>query len=416
MTQPKRFPVWAERLLLVIAAPVVFVGLCEIAIWALGIDTDLARNENARIAVPVWLLADEGWVADRRTKLRRSGGEPIAAEDVAWLYHFEEARWIQYKLKPNIDVEAVNPFNEIEVEKHVTFRIRSNGDGFRDDPFPPKSPGKVRIVTIGDSSTFGWGSERENTFQALLQERLDRWQPGRFEILNLGIPGHNSRHGTGMLVHYALPLQPDLLIISYGANDPRLVPNPTDDLLATHEGWLAAVRFQLLRLNTYRLLRKVVLSAIDPLSRPTEDEAEGRAKVPAVDVDAYQANLERMAAAMDGRGGAVVFLSVCTGDRRYVATMRNVADETDAPFLDVRQLFTDRVDELESGTLMPDLVAHYRRLYGRQAMERQRSLYVTSDGCHPNRIGNTLIAEQLEGKVRDALGQPPLPSSPGESP
>lgn len=416
MDEPKRIPVWAERLLLIVGAPLVFLALSEAAIALLGIDTDLARNDNARIAVPVWLLADEGWVADRRTKLRRSGGEPIAAEDVAWLYHFEEARWIQYKLKPDIDVEAVNPFNEIEVDKNVTFRIRSNGDGFRDEPFPPKDPGRVRIVTIGDSSTFGWGSDREDTYQALLLERLERWQPGRFEVLNLGIPGHNSRHGIGMLEHYALPLEPDLLIVSYGANDPRLVPNPTAETLAAHDGRLAGLRFAMLELDTYRLLRKAVLSASDPLSRPTEDEAEGRPKVPAVDLDGFQANLERMVEAMERRGGAALFLSVCTGDRRYVASMRNVAQAADAPFLDVRQLFTDRVDALEAGELMPDLVAHYRRLYGRQAMEHQRSLYVTSDGCHPHRVGNSLIAEQLEGRVRAALGQPPVPSSPGESP
>lgn len=416
MSDTKRLPVWAERLLLVVGAPLLFLGLCELTIRALGVDTDVARNDSAQIAVPVWLLADEGWVADRRSKLRRSGGEPVPAEDVAWLYHFEEARWIQYKLKPNVDVEAVNPFNEIEVARDVTFRMRSNDAGFRDDPFAPRRPGTVRIVTIGDSSTFGWGAEREDTYQALLMERLERSQPGRFEVLNLGIPGHNSRHGVGMLEHYALPLEPDLLIVAFGANDPRLVPNPTAATLDAHDTWLAGVRFALLELDTYRLLRKLVLSAVDPLSRPTEDEAQGRHKVPAVDLDAYQANLEHMLAVMQQRGGATVFVSVCTGDRRYVAGMRNVAAAAGAPFLDVRELFTAKVDALEAGELMPDLVARYRRLYGRQAMEHQRSLYVTSDGCHPHRVGNSLIAEELEGRVRAALGQPPVPSSPGEVP
>jgi len=164
----------------------------------------VARNENAQIALPVWLLADEVWVADRQAKLERSDGQPIAAADVAWLYHFEEARWIGYKMKPGVDVDAVNPFNTAEVAQNVTFRLSSNSDGFRDREVAPKQPGVIRIVTLGDSSTFGWGADPDHTYRRLLEERLNDGSGPRFEVLNLGIPGHNSRHGLGVLRHYAV--------------------------------------------------------------------------------------------------------------------------------------------------------------------------------------------------------------------
>lgn len=414
MRRDRRIPVWLERLALVAGAPIVFLLIAEATIALTGIDTDVARNENAQIAVPVWLLADEDWIADRRARMRRSGGEPIAAAEVAWLYHFEEARWIGYKLKPNIDVEAVNPFNEAEVAKNVTFRIVSNSDGFRDRELEPKRPGKVRIVTLGDSSTFGWGAQQEHTFQALLEDRLEAWQPGRFEVLNLGMPGYNTHNGIGVLEHYARGLDPDVVIVSFGANDPRKVPRPTAEVLALDDTALGALRYRLLDLGTYRLLRKVVLSLSDPLSRPTSDEAQGRAKVPAVDLDSYRANLQHIDETVRGDGGGTIFLSVCTSDRQYVATTRDVAAAAGAPFLDARELFGTVIDQLEAGELMPELVARYRRLYGIEAMTRQRSLYLTSDGCHPHRIGNSLIAQQLEGLVRAALGRPRAPTSSGE--
>ena len=72
-SQPRRIPVFAERLLLLVGSPLLFLLLVEAAIAITGIDLDLARNDGAQIAVPVWLLADEAWVADRRSKWRREG-------------------------------------------------------------------------------------------------------------------------------------------------------------------------------------------------------------------------------------------------------------------------------------------------------------------------------------------------------
>ena len=164
-TSTKATTVFWKRLILVISAPVVFFLSTDVVIRLSGIDTDVARNENFDIAVPVWLLDDENWVDIQRGRLE--GPRGVRAEDVAWLRHFEEARYIEYKLKPNIEVDATNPFNNIELQKGSTFRLTSNDDGFRTGEFKPKRPGVSRIVTIGDSSTFGWGVDPEYTYQRL---------------------------------------------------------------------------------------------------------------------------------------------------------------------------------------------------------------------------------------------------------
>ena len=228
-----------QRLTLVVSAPVVFLLLSDITIRVSGIETDVARNENFEIRVPVWLLGDENWVDIQRVRLEEPRG--VRAEDIGWLSHFEEARYIQYKLKPNIEIDASNPFNRMELRKGKTFRLVSNSHGFRTREFESKPPGVTRIVTIGDSSTFGWGVEPEYTFQHLLEERfLRRGSATPIEVLNLGISGHTSRHGLGLFEHYVRDLEPDVLIVSYGANDARRVLQSADDILESDDTWRGA--------------------------------------------------------------------------------------------------------------------------------------------------------------------------------
>ncbi len=124
---------WPQKLLLAVFSPLVAILLAEGAIRLFAVNTDLARNKNFDIAVPVWLLSDANWVRNQYDRLQQPKG--VKAADVAWFSNFEEARYIQYKLKPRIDVQAVNPFNELEVKKNLTFRITSNRDGFRTREF-----------------------------------------------------------------------------------------------------------------------------------------------------------------------------------------------------------------------------------------------------------------------------------------
>ncbi len=402
MSTKSPFLVWLGRLLLVIGSPLLFLAIAELTIRVAGIETDVAQNRNAQIAVPVWLFTDQGWVRQRQADLMRSQ-EPIKAVDVAWMYHFEEARWIQYRMKPNVDTLAVNPFNRIEVAKNITFQLTSNSDGFRGHKLGPKRPRVTRIVTIGDSSTFGWGVELEHTFQHILEAKLNKSLPGSMEVINLGIPGQNTRHGVGMLRHYAMPLEPDLLIMSYGANDPRLVPTAADELLAAHDTYLGALRFVLLELRSYRLLRRLVFTVWDPLTVDPEEAAAAQQFVQAVPLKEYRNNLAAMWEIAEAAAVPTVFMSVCTGAEEYVAMMASVARDTKAPMLNTRALFADRLEELIDGRLHPRKVRHYRSIYGRRVLERMRQYYVTNDGCHPNWVGHSLIAEALAPLVKRAL-------------
>src|SRR5262245_3363580 len=83
---------------------------------------------------------------------------------------------------------------------------------------PPPS-GTLRIVTIGDSCTFGEGSG-DHTYPAQLEKRLNR--EGRqplVQVINAGIEGMNSELALRRLSTKVVPLAPDIVTVYIGWND-----------------------------------------------------------------------------------------------------------------------------------------------------------------------------------------------------
>jgi len=395
---------WWQRLLMIVISPLVFLFLVEGVIRLAGVNTDLARNKNFDIGVPIWLLTDPNWVINEMSRLKTPRG--VKAVDVAWLANFEEARYIQYKLKPNLDLKAVNPFNDIEVRKNTMFRITSNKEGFRTRQFAPKKEGVLRIVSLGDSSTFGWGVDPEYTYQSLLERRLAQSRGRAVEVFNLGISGHTTRHGLGVLQHYAWGLKPDLLLVSFGGNDARFMLQPIDQMLAADETFIGGVRWTLFKFKTFKLLRRWMLSAYDPFKSLAKSPEAKRSLVPAVPPEGYKANLKTMIAEARRRGVAVVLIGVCSPDT-YLNGMAEVAQSENVPFVDVKQLFQDNIAALKEGRLYKEEIDYYRNIYGDEEMAGNSWMYVTTDGCHPNRAGTNLIADALVPAVEKALASRP---------
>src|SRR5262245_2300271 len=109
-------------------------------------------------------------------------------------------------------------------------RVRTNRLGMRGAE-PAADPGSVvRILALGDSFTFGFGVEERDTFVSLLEERLNSASgPGgaRYEVLNFGVVGYNSRDEAVVLRQKASALRPRGILLSYILNDPEIDPRPS---------------------------------------------------------------------------------------------------------------------------------------------------------------------------------------------
>jgi len=103
--------------------------------------------------------------------------------------------------------------------------VAINQDGFRDRDFALERPaGTTRIACVGDSYTFGWGVNVEDSFPKQLERSLGKRGP--VEVLNLGVMGYNAEQCRVTLENVAMKYKPDLVLYSFY----------WDDLLPTRAG------------------------------------------------------------------------------------------------------------------------------------------------------------------------------------
>jgi len=77
-------------------------------------------------------------------------------------------------------------------------------------------------VILGDSLTFGWGVEKELTFEERLEARLDETRPT--EVINLGVGNYNTTQQVHLFLAKGLKYQPDQVVLFYFINDAEPVP------------------------------------------------------------------------------------------------------------------------------------------------------------------------------------------------
>ncbi len=101
-----------------------------------------------------------------------------------------------------------------------------NSHGLRDREFSlQKMPNTFRIVTLGDSFTYGQGVLSQETYVKQLEMLLNVQREGqslRYEVLNAGVPGYNTRQEFLHLKEVGLQFEPDIVLIGYNMNDADL--------------------------------------------------------------------------------------------------------------------------------------------------------------------------------------------------
>ena len=98
--------------------------------------------------------------------------------------------------------------------------VRINGHGLRGPDLSAKPPGEVRILSLGESTTFGAKLAYEETYSALLEQRLNE-APGAspVRVLNAGVPGYSLFQGVQFLLHRSEGFEPDMVLLYFGYND-----------------------------------------------------------------------------------------------------------------------------------------------------------------------------------------------------
>ena len=128
--------------------------------------------------------------------------------------------------------------------------VQINSHGFNDREYPYEKPdGTFRIIVLGDSFTEGFQVPLEDTFQEVLEGKLNQRGDQNYEVISLGV----SAFGTGqeylMLKNYGLKYEPDLVMVLMNEHDvetntPKLHKYPHIPYFSLEGGELALNPFE----------------------------------------------------------------------------------------------------------------------------------------------------------------------------
>ena len=318
----------------------------------------------------------------------------LGAAEVLDAENFVLDEELVYRLKPNLDLQAINFTLPAEERERARWHYNANAEGWRGPLTHPKPEGVRRVVVLGDSTSYGWGLSEEESWPAQLQQYLgEDW-----EVYNRAVPGYTSYQGEVLARTELEKLQPDYVTISYGANDAMPYPLREEEVAAAVGTRLNAVRSVLDRLALPRVLARWLA--------PTRELTR---RVPPAE---YSERLREIAQATANAGGKPILLDICETDPAYTEQAHAVASLLPIQAVNSRKLgvqaHKQRYVTRFLGNCPIDSRSDSMIYSGRGAFSDGSVTWDTdefetlgpppryfADKCHPNKLGAKLVASEL---------------------
>ena len=213
-------------------------------------------------------------------------------------------------LPPLLRGQYVQPGAYSNASAEFSVQVQVNSAGFVDREWTAPPPGVTRIAVIGDSFVQATQVEMDQGFGRVLEDAMNAATGGTVQVLSLGVPGAGTGTALGLLEQYALPQDPQLVVLGFLLSNDVLNNHPLleskDDkpfyrleggkLVPTDAQQTRASRWRVPGLwwgsHTWRLLARTVVSrqasraslasgqglpldlrVHDPLGGPTWEEA-----------------------------------------------------------------------------------------------------------------------------------------------
>lgn len=295
---------------------------------------------------------------------------------------------------PSVFKKDAQLFWRFRTDRTVTSRFfegrsyRINSRGLRGDDISHTKT-KQRILTLGNSCTFGWAVTDEQTYAHQLEMMLD----GDYEVINAGIPGYSTVQGLRFFEQELLELKPDIVTIMFAWNDHWIAADRIADKDQEFPPQiLLDCQNQLSRLSSYRLLKKLLLSQLeaDPDSTWDRDILVYR-----VSHQDFAKNLLAICRLCIDRGITPILLTSPAPSLDRYGHNRGWA-----PIVRFHQIYCWQTRQVATA-LDVDLVDAEMKL------NRHEGMYddTRHDFIHFNAAGHRIIAEVLADKVRELEGR-----------
>lgn len=348
-----------------------FFGFIEAVLRLSGFEPVLHYKTYS---IPAWMEEMDPVVLEKYQQF--VAGQGFVNEDA---YAYQPDLRYGYRLKPNLSITVQNYSSALMVDKLPPWTILSNAEGFR-APFNHQVKIEARTLhVLGDSSSFGWGVDFEKSYPSLLVEKLNSVSP--FNLNNRSLPGFSSFQGK--LLGLADVKKGDWVILSYGWNDSYLALQTDRRHFESRNSLAGKIDYNLKHLLLFRWMRTWDLPA------PAREFKEGSRRVP---LKQYRENLAALVEGVREKGGRPVFVNICNFEG-YQDAARQTADNKKIPFLNFPTLLKPYLSTVHDR--FPDLFVTYFEAYGEDMGADPMLTFLFPDGCHPNEIGHSLMAEVL---------------------
>lgn len=132
------------------------------------------------------------------------GPDPLVTADVPeWRDTREFDAHLFWRIKPNLNGPT----------------LKTNRLGLRGPEIPRRKGGEYRILSLGESTTFGYRVEARDTYSAVVQRKLGSIGGRPLRVINAGSPGYSLFQGATFLRRKGLDLKPDMVWLYFGRND-----------------------------------------------------------------------------------------------------------------------------------------------------------------------------------------------------
>ena len=272
----------------------------------------------------------------------------------------------------------------------------TNSLGMRGPELPiVKEDGEYRVVTLGDSCTFGKSVCEDETWPRQLEGLLSQELPaGRFaRVANLGVNGFAGHEYHEMYFRLGEKLAPDLVVVGYNLNDFPNVIFAVDQAVYKKRklrkvfsqdlrNWMGRTAvYRWLRATYYEMKKEKDWQDAERFAREVEGEGQ--------DLSVWAKQEELLGAittAVRAQGANIaVFLFPYESqvyldayDDTPIRLMRDLCVRLDVPFVDLAERFRE--------------VAHEE--------DPPRELFVRGDRYHPTGEGYGIVAEGVLNVVR----------------
>ncbi len=367
-----------------------FFGFLETFLYLSGFQPTLPFK---KFAIPAWMEElDSAVLAQYQGFIVKQG---FVNEDA---YAYRPDRRYGYLLKPNFEITVSNYSSADFIGKLPPWTLKSDSLGNRISASYSESQGNVigtqTLHVLGDSTSFGWGVNFEDSYpKRLVQKLAGTTKEGRNIFLkNYSTPGFTSYHGRLLLDDKVRIKKDDLVIVSFGSNDSYPSIKSDHWHFQTRNSLAGKISWSLNRLLLVNWLRTLIYSMPELTLVKTENRR--------VSLKDYQENLTSIFKTIKERGGKPKFINICNGDK-YRKVAEQAAKALQVPFYDFPKIFGSYLSKVHD--LYPEKFVTYFEAYGELIEKKTQLVFLFPDICHPNTIGHQLMADIIsaEGKIFD---------------